>query len=126
MLKEGHDMSADEGQEEYEEVQADLRRREEEHEKDPELGGPAGVSGGNRWEYAFWPADTDRQGNKGPKHERKKQNDQRKLDDYNNRNKKLTDKIWQVQQHYSELQKKRTRAFLVLNPDPSQLSLKQI
>ena len=38
MLKEGYDMSADEGQEEYEEVQADLRRREEEAEKDPEVG----------------------------------------------------------------------------------------
>jgi len=46
MLKEGHDMSADEGQEEYEEVQADLRRREEEAEKDPELGGAVGNSAG--------------------------------------------------------------------------------
>ena len=41
MLKEGYEMSPDEGQEEYEEVQADLRRREEEAEKDPELGGAA-------------------------------------------------------------------------------------
>jgi len=39
-------MSADEGQEEYEEVQADLRRREEEAEKDPELGGAVGNSAG--------------------------------------------------------------------------------
>jgi len=47
MLKEGYDMSADEGQEEYEEVQADLRRREEEAEKDPEAGmGGAGSGAG--------------------------------------------------------------------------------
>jgi len=38
MLKEAHDMSADEGQEEYEEVQAELRKRDEEAEKDPESG----------------------------------------------------------------------------------------
>lgn len=46
MLKEGYDMAPDEGQEEYEEVQADLRRREEEadKEKDPELGGGGGVN----------------------------------------------------------------------------------
>ena len=49
MLKEGHDMSADEGQEEYEEVQADLRRREEEAEKDPELGGSVGIGASNMW-----------------------------------------------------------------------------
>ena len=44
MLKEGYDMAPDEGQEEYEEVSADLRRREEEadKEKDPELGGGGG------------------------------------------------------------------------------------
>ena len=48
MLKEGYDMAPDEGQEEYEEVQADLRRREEEadKEKDPELGGGLGGGGG--------------------------------------------------------------------------------
>jgi putative Ca2+/H+ antiporter (TMEM165/GDT1 family) len=33
MLKEGYSMSADEGQEEYEEVQADLRKKDEEMEK---------------------------------------------------------------------------------------------
>lgn len=33
MLREGYNMSADEGQEEYEEVQADLRKRDEEAEK---------------------------------------------------------------------------------------------
>nr|XP_022326162.1 transmembrane protein 165-like [Crassostrea virginica]XP_022326753.1 transmembrane protein 165-like [Crassostrea virginica] len=33
MLKEGYEMSPDEGQEEYEEVQADLKKREEELEK---------------------------------------------------------------------------------------------
>lgn len=44
MLKEGYDMSPDEGQEEYEEVQADLRRREEEVEKDVEAGGVSGLS----------------------------------------------------------------------------------
>lgn len=43
MLKEGYDMSVDEGQEEYEEVQADLRKRDEEAEKDPE----SGFSGGS-------------------------------------------------------------------------------
>lgn len=34
MLKEGYEMSPDEGQEEYEEVQADLKKREEELEKE--------------------------------------------------------------------------------------------
>ena len=49
MLKEGYDMSPDEGQEEYEEVQADLRRREEEADKDPEMGvGGAGGAGANK------------------------------------------------------------------------------
>jgi len=39
MLKEGYDMSPDEGQEEYEEVQADLRKKDEELERsDPETG----------------------------------------------------------------------------------------